>query len=83
MVRSQGLRKVLFTLLPLLVVVGGLALGAEATLDQLAQPQLSPSPLADLLGPITEAGRTGWKCTPERAASAHAARAAELPSDQP
>ncbi len=81
--RCQGVAKVLLTLLAMLAVLGGFAIGAEATLDELAQPQLSPSPLADLLGPITEAGRTGWKCTPERAASAHAARAADLPTDQP
>jgi hypothetical protein len=83
MMRPQVPWKVLLTLLAMLAVLGGFALGAEATIDELAQSQLAPSAFADLLGPITEAGRTGWKCTPERAASAHTARGAELPTDQP
>jgi hypothetical protein len=72
-----------FSIVSLLAVLGGFAVGAEATLDELARPQLSPSASADLLGPISEDGRTGWKCAPERAANAHTARAAELPTDQP
>jgi hypothetical protein len=34
-----------------------------------------------LLGPITESGRTGWDCAPERAATARSASAAGLPHD--
>lgn len=66
-----------------LAAAGGIAVSAEATLDELARAQVSPTASADLLGPITEAGRTGWSCAPERAAGARSARAAELPADAP
>ncbi len=65
------------------LTAGGIAVGAEATLEELARAQVSPSAFADLLGPITEAGRTGWDCAPEHAARARTARAAELPADAP
>ncbi|MGD0471680.1 MAG: hypothetical protein ABSB70_00485 [Candidatus Velthaea sp.] len=78
-----GLRwTVLLTLLAVLAAAGGAALSAEATLDDLARSQLQPSASADLLGPITESGRVGWDCTPEHAARAARAQAAELPADR-
>jgi len=69
--------------IPLAVVVlilGGVGL-ARASLDELAVAQsLSSSPAA-LLGPINSLGRTGWDCTPEKAARAARVREAELPDD--
>ncbi len=72
---------VLLTLLAVLAAAGGVAVSAEATLEDLGHSQLQPSGFADLLGPITETGRAGWDCAPERAARAASARAAELPAD--
>ena len=63
-----------------LIAASGIAMSAEATFDDLAQTSLAPSPHAALLAPIAEGGRTGWDCTPEKAARATAARAAELPA---
>ncbi len=83
MTRGRVPWTVLLTLLATLAAAGSLALGAEATLDELARTQVSPSALADLLGPITEAGRAGWDCAAERAAGARTAGAAGLPTDQP
>jgi hypothetical protein len=72
---------VLLTLLAVLAAAGGVAVSAEATLDDLGHAQLQPSGLPDLLGPITEVGRVGWDCAPEHAARAVTAHAAELPAD--
>jgi hypothetical protein len=72
---------VLLTLLGTLAAAGGIAMSAEATLDDLGRVQLKPSGFSDLLGPITETGRVGWDCLPEHAARAPTARAAELPTD--
>ncbi len=57
----------------------GAAVGAELILGDPAG--LAPSAAPGLLGPITERGRTGWDCAPERAARARKAAAAELPQD--
>ena len=73
---------VLLTLLAVLAAAGGIAMGAQATLEDLGHAQLQPSAWADLLGPITESGRVGWECMPERAARAGNARGAELPADE-
>lgn len=73
---------VLLTLLAVLAAAGGVAVSAEATLDDLGHAQIQPSAFADLLGPITEAGRVGWECAPERAARASTASGAGLPADQ-
>jgi hypothetical protein len=73
---------VLLTLLAVLAAAGGVAVSAEATLEELGHSHLQQSAFADLLGPITESGRVGWDCTPEQAARAATARAAELPADQ-
>jgi hypothetical protein len=54
------------------------AAGAELALGD---PMLQhPSDPPALLGPITESGRTGWDCAPERAARARQASGAELPA---
>jgi hypothetical protein len=81
----SGLRirwTVLLTLLAVLAAAGGVAVSAEATLEELGRAQLQPSAFADLLGPIAESGRVGWDCAPEHAARAVTARAAELPADR-
>ena len=72
----------LLTLLSVLAAAGGVALSAEASLDELGRSQLRPSAFAELLGPITESGRVGWDCAPEHAAVARTARAAGLPTDR-
>lgn len=58
----------------------GIAAAALASLDDLAGVDLVPSAAPSLLGPITEAGRTGWDCAPEKAAMASRWHDAELPS---
>jgi hypothetical protein len=40
---------------------------------------LQPSSAPQLLGPITEGGRTGWACKPEQAAASKHAQDAQLP----
>ncbi|HEV3089754.1 MAG TPA: hypothetical protein VGX96_21315 [Candidatus Elarobacter sp.] len=57
----------------------GAAVGAELLLNDPASLVTSSPPA--LLGPITETGRTGWNCAPERAATAKTAAAAGLPHD--
>jgi hypothetical protein len=57
----------------------GAAVGAELLTADPASLVTSAPP--GLLGPITEAGRTGWDCDAERAATAHTATAAGLPRD--
>ncbi len=79
--RRQGTRwTVLLTLLAVLAAAGGVAVSAEATLEELGHAQLQPSGMTDLLGPITESGRVGWDCAPEHAARARTAQAAGLPA---
>jgi hypothetical protein len=73
---------VLLTLLAVLAAAGGVALSAEASLEDLGRSQLGPSAFSELLGPITESGRVGWDCAPEHAARARTARAAGLPADR-
>jgi hypothetical protein len=57
----------------------GAAVGAEMLLGDPASLATSSPPA--LLGPITELGRTGWDCAPERAATARTATSAGLPHD--
>jgi len=71
---------ILLTLLATLAAAGGIGIAAEVSLEELSRPHLAPSSEAGLLAPITDAGRTGWDCTPEKAARATTARAAELPA---
>lgn len=60
---------------------GGAVAGAAgaASVESLLEAALQPSAAPTLLGPITEAGRKGWACKPEQAASAARPRDAELP----
>ena len=61
------------------------AVAGAASIEALVEDGMAPSAAPALLGPITEAGRKGWACTPERAAAAKHAGEAELPAetDQP
>ena len=65
----------------LAAAAGGALAGAAgaSSFEALLQNALAPSAAPALLGPITEAGRTGWACKPERAASAENWRDAGLP----
>ncbi len=63
-----------------LAACAGAAAAADLLLDDPAAA-VAPSAAPALLGPITETGRTGWDCAPERAATARTAAAAGLPHD--
>lgn len=60
---------------------GRAALAGAAQAEDLLAGQLIPSTSPTLLGAITSAGRKGWDCMPEHAASATAVSAAELPTE--
>lgn len=60
-----------------LAASAGAAFGAELALGD--PGSLVPSDAPRLLGPITETGRTGWDCAPERAARSKDASAGGLP----
>jgi hypothetical protein len=64
-----------------IAVGGGAAAGVAgaASVESVLSDALQPSADPALLGPITAAGRKGWACKPEQAASAHNWRQAELP----
>ena len=59
----------------------GLAFAGAASLQDLAGAKLMPSGVPQLLGSITQAGRKGWECMPERGAAAKGSSAADLPAD--
>ena len=64
------------------VVLAGAAVGlARASVDELNGAILAPSSLPAILGPISDLGRAGWDCAPERAARSERVVHAELPSD--
>ncbi|HEY1656570.1 MAG TPA: hypothetical protein VGF86_15815 [Candidatus Tumulicola sp.] len=60
---------------------GGAAWAKSASLEDMLAGQLIAADVPAMLGPITSAGRKGWECKPERAASAQGSQAAELPPD--
>jgi hypothetical protein len=62
-----------------LAVAASVGVAAGADLLQGDPGLLEASAPPGVLGPITEAGRTGWNCAPEHAATAHSASAAGLP----
>jgi hypothetical protein len=76
----RQLRRVALVVALALGACAGAAIGADLLLDDPVSA-LAPSPAAGLLGPITESGRTGWDCAPERAATARTAAAAGLPQN--
>lgn len=71
-------------LYPLLAAVtitaSAVGFAGASSIERALEGGLTASAPPALLGPITESGRTGWACKPEKAASAKAAAAAELPS---
>lgn len=73
-------RAVLYAVL-LTAAAGGTVAGVAgaASVESMLEDALVPSAAPSLLGPITEAGRKGWACKPEQAASARRWRDAELP----
>ncbi|GAC1403705.1 MAG: hypothetical protein NVSMB64_05830 [Candidatus Velthaea sp.] len=81
MARLRARIAVLLTLLLAVAAAAGVAVGAEATLEQLGRGALSPSVQPGLLAPISEVGRTGWDCMPEKAAGSKTAHGAGLPGD--
>ena len=72
--------KVLVAVVAFVIASAGIAAAALTSLDDLTGLQFLPSEAPSLLGPITEAGRTGWDCHPEKAATASKWHDAELPS---
>jgi hypothetical protein len=72
-----AVRRVLIAVTLAALASAGVAAGAELALGD--PTSLLPSDPPALLGPITESGRTGWDCAPERAARARDAVTAELP----
>lgn len=69
----------------LMTAAGGTAVGVAgaASVESMLEGSLQPSAAPSLLGPITEAGRKGWACKPEQAASAAHWQDAELPDASP
>ena len=80
---QSGGRLVLVAVLAAILTASGLALAGAVSLQDLANPKLTPSGVPQLLGPIAQAGRKGWECMPERAAAAKLANVADLPADGP
>ncbi|HEY1882786.1 MAG TPA: hypothetical protein VGG51_07085 [Candidatus Cybelea sp.] len=71
---------VVSVLLALLIACGHFAVAGAESLEDAIAGVLTPSAAPAMLGPITSAGRTGWECKPERAASSTGWRQAELPA---
>ena len=57
----------------------GIVYANAPSLAALTASGLLPSDIPMLLGPISESGRVGWACKPEKAAGSSAADAGELP----
>lgn len=72
--------KVVVAIVAFVLTSMGIAAAALSSLDDLARLGIVPSGVPALLGPITESGRTGWDCHPEKAATASHWHDAELPS---
>ncbi len=76
----RGARLLLVLVFAIALTATGFALAGAVSLQGLANPNLSPSGVPELLGPITQSGRKGWECMPERAAAATRVSNAELPA---
>ena len=77
---SRVLRPLLFAALAAAAAFGlGAGFAGASSVEAMLEGALQPSSAPSMLGPITEAGRTGWACKPEQAAMASNARQAELP----
>ena len=75
--------KTLVAIVAFVIGSAGIATAALSSLDDLAGAGFLPGMAPALLGPITEAGRTGWDCHPEKTAMASKWRDADLPSSLP
>jgi hypothetical protein len=79
-VSRQLIRRFALAGLLLAATIGARVAYANApSLGALSADALIPSEPPALLEPITETGRTGWACRPERAAAASNWRDADLP----
>ncbi|MDB5026957.1 MAG: hypothetical protein JWO66_646 [Candidatus Eremiobacteraeota bacterium] len=76
----RNVRRAAMALVLALGACAGAAVGAELLFDD-PSGAIVTSAIPALLGPITESGRTGWTCMPERAATARTATVAGLPHD--
>ena len=79
MLRMRDLRR--WAIAAALALSAGVGVAAGAELLQGDGSLLASSAPPALLGPITEAGRTGWDCAPEHAATARLSTSAGLPRD--
>lgn len=70
----------LASLLAAMLATIGTGLAGAGSLEAMLSGALQTSAAPSLLGPITEVGRKGWACKPERAAAARAPKDAELPA---
>lgn len=78
---SRVLRPLILAALTAAAAFGlGAGLAGATSVEAMLEGALQPSAAPQLLGPITEAGRTGWACKPEQAAAAKKASDAELPA---
>lgn len=82
MLSSPVGRFALSLLLAASLLSGRAALANVPALETLLDGGLRPSDQPALLGPISESGRIGWACKPEKAAEAAKVQQAELPVDQ-
>lgn len=81
MTGSLGRRFLLWGLLAASAAALGFAAAGASSVEATLVDGLRESAAPALLGPISEGGRVGWKCKPERAATAKSWQDAELPSD--
>lgn len=72
-------RLILVGLLIVSAICLRVGIAGAADVSALGADSLTPSAFPDLLGAITESGRVGWACRPEKAAESKSARMAELP----
>ena len=80
MPRVLGTRLLAAVLLAGAILTGRFAIANAASVEDMLSGQLTASASPTLLGPITSAGRKGWDCKPEHAASAEHWHNAELPA---
>jgi hypothetical protein len=62
------------------LAAGAAGMAGASSIESMLDGSLLPSAAPSLLGPITEAGRVGWACKPEKAAAAVKPQDAELPN---
>jgi len=83
MMSRRTLRSILLgSLLAGMLAAVGAGFAGAASLEAMLTGALQTSAPPSLLGPITESGRKGWACKPERAAAAHTPKDAELPKPE-